>query len=291
MNILLTGASGFVGRNIHAALRAGGHRVRSVSRSEGCDFAQLCQPNDWLPLLEGVNAVINCVGIIGEQGSQRFDTLHTDAPKALFNACAAVGVRRVIQISALGADVSAFSAYHLSKLAADDHLRSLDLDWWVLRPSLIYGKGGSSAEQFLRLARGPLIPLLQRGQQRLQPVHISDLVACVLRALTANNSQQTLDIASHERVTFAAWLQRMRLAQGLGRGRELHIPLWLALLAMRLGQPFNPMARVENLRMLQRCYDADGWPVEQFLGRPLLAWAPELFFTDANTEHLAGRAA
>lgn len=281
MNVLLTGGSGFLGRNIAVALAASGHKITSVSRSHGVDFARMQAPQDWLPHLEGVDAVINCVGIIGESGSQRFAPLHTLAPAALFRACRQAGVRRVIQISALGADASAFSSYHLSKRAADDVLRSLELDWFVLRPSLIYGRGGKSAGLFMRLAAMPLIPVIGDGQQKLQPIHISDVVATVMQCLASTTPRQTLDIVGSETVTFEEWLQWMRKAQGLPRTRVVHIPFAAAMFLARLVGRFNPMLQAENLRMLQTGYWTGVEPLARFLGRMPLAIESSLFFMDA----------
>jgi uncharacterized protein YbjT (DUF2867 family) len=185
MNILLAGASGFIGANLSRALAAAGHRVRPISRRHGVDFGNMTRRADWQPHLDGIDVAINCVGIIGETRVQTFSTLHAEAPIALFDACVEAGVRRVIQVSALGADATAFSAYHLSKRAADDHLRGLDLDWFVLRPSLIYGRGGGSAALFMRLARLPRVPVIGDGLQSLQPIHIGEVVATVLRCLDA----------------------------------------------------------------------------------------------------------
>ena len=282
MNILLTGASGFIGRHIANALAARGHQVRSVSRRDGFDFRDLQDSADWLPLLDGVDTVINSVGIIGESGRQTFATLHTAAPIALFRACERAGVRRVLQISALGADHTAFSAYHLSKRAADDCLRGLDLDWFVLRPSLIYGRGGKSAELFMKLAALPMIPVIGDGQQKLQPVHISDVVVTALFCLDAPAARQTLDIVGDETVSFAEWLQCMRSAQGKPRARLLHVPFALALAASRLGRYLNPILQPENLRMLQTGYRADGRALRQFLGRPPRPFDPALFFRDVD---------
>lgn len=290
MNILLTGASGFIGRNIAYQLNAAGHQVRCVSRSQGFDFCQMQGSADWLPLLEGIDVVINSVGIIGEAATQRFTPLHTLAPQALFRACGEAGVRRVVQISALGADTSAFSAYHLSKLAADDYLRSLDLDWFVLRPSLVYGRAGTSSELFMRMARLPLIPLIGSGQQQLQPVHISDVVATVIACLSAPQAQQTLDIVGSQTLSFAEWLQYMRCAQGLSAGRMLHIPLVLAMAGTWLGRWFSPLLQPDNLRMLQTGYLADVQPISEFLGRSPRALEPQLFFLDATTTTSAGSA-
>ncbi|MEJ2693134.1 MAG: NAD(P)H-binding protein, partial [Candidatus Thiodiazotropha sp.] len=117
MHLLITGANGFIGTHLTQALLRQGHRVTAAVRNPGefrrrhptaralaVDYNQALQPDRWLPLLEGVDAVINTVGIIRESGKQRFSTLHEKAPIALFRACEAAGVQRVIQISALGAD-------------------------------------------------------------------------------------------------------------------------------------------------------------------------------------------
>ena len=281
MNILLAGASGFIGRNVEAALTTAGHQVKPLSRRHGIDVCRMQAPADWLPYLQGVDAVINSVGIIGESGSQRFAPLHTLAPAALFRACSHAGVGRVLQISALGADEKAFSAYHLSKRAADDCLRSLDLDWFVLRPSLIYGRGGKSADLFMRLAALPLIPVIGDGQQKLQPVHIYDVVATVMQSLTSSEARQTLDISGNETITFADWLQCLRQAKGLPRAKLLHIPFPTAMAFAWLGRRFNPLLQAENLRMLQTGCCADVRPLVQFLGRMPLNFEPSLLFSDA----------
>ncbi|MCL2830927.1 MAG: complex I NDUFA9 subunit family protein [Betaproteobacteria bacterium] len=282
MNVLLTGASGFIGRNLAAALVSAGHCVTPASRSKGFDFCRMLSPGDWSPHLRGIDVVINSVGIIGETGRQRFKALHELAPSALFRACAEAGVRRVLQISALGADESAFSAYHLSKRAADDTLRGLDLDWFVLRPSLIYGLGGKSAGLFMRLAKLPMIPVIGNGQQMIQPVHISDVIATLMQCLSSPEPRQTLDIVGTETISFAEWLQTMRRAQGLPRAPILRFPFRLAMLLTGLGRHFSPMLRAENLRMLQTGVWADFRPLIRFLGRPPLTIKTSLFFTNAN---------
>lgn len=282
MKILVTGASGFIGGNLVRALTAAGHVVNGLSRSTGANFSALRQVEDWLPYLQGVDAVINAVGIIGQTRSQRFEVVHTQAPQALFQACAKMGIKRVVQISALGADEHAAVPYHLSKRAADDYLRSLDLDWWVLRPSLVYGKGGASSGVFMQLARSPLIPLVGDGQQKVQPVHISDLVAAVQACLVAQPARRTLDVVGPEEFTFAQWLQQMRAAQGLGRGHFVRVPLWIALLGCQLGQWFSPLLQPDNLRMLQEGNVADAGPLSQFLGRKPLQVRPEFFTSDGS---------
>lgn len=282
MNILLTGASGFIGQNLTDVLTGAGHHVVPISRRDGVDFTTMQTVERWLPRLRNVDAVVNAVGIIGETGTQRFQALHAAAPMALFYACRDAGVKRVIQISALGADDSAFSSYHLTKKSADDHLRQFDLEWFVLRPSVIYGRGGTSAEMFMRLARFPVLPVIGDGRQLLQPVHIGDVVATVMACLDARVSRQTLDIVGNETIEYVEWLQRLRLAQGRKRAMVFRTPVQLALLGAWLGQPLHPMLRPENIRMLVKGYHGDGHPWQAFLGRPAMEFSPALLNEDAR---------
>ncbi len=67
-----------------------------------CDFARDIQPEDWLPRLADIDVVVNCAGILREVKGQTFDAVHRAAPCALFDACVQAGVKRVVQVSALG---------------------------------------------------------------------------------------------------------------------------------------------------------------------------------------------
>lgn len=257
MKILLTGASGFLGKHIAAALASAGHDVIAATREHGFDFNQMLDAANWRPHLRGVEAVINSAGIIVETHRQTFRHLHYQAPVALFRACVQAGVTRVIQISALGADASAITPYHKTKQAADDVLRSLPLDWIVLRPSLVYGAGGKSLALFRHMAMSPVIPLLAGGQQWIQPVHISDVVAAVVTSLHASPAQRTIDIVGPEPVTFVNWLQHIRRANGKAEGPTLAIPPALAMAVARLARYIVPLFNPDNLYMLQQGNTAD----------------------------------
>lgn len=267
--VLLTGATGFIGRALAVKLQQSGYEVRPLARSLGNDFNRMLSPEDWGPHLQGIDAVINTVGIISESPRQRFETLHHLAPAALFSASARAGVRRVVQISALGSDEHAFTAYQLSKRAADDHLRSLPLEWFVLRPSLVAGEESRSLKFFRRLARLPLLPLPDGGIQSVQPVHLDDLTDCVLHCLTSKRTKLTLDVVGPRPIRFGDWLTLLRRQQGRRGACILDIPSPIFLRAANLAHHVLPLAHPDNLRMLQQGNVADPEPLARFLGRSL----------------------
>lgn len=276
MRILITGASGFIGSALAAAFTDRGHAVVACAHRRDphaaairVDYLRDGKEADWLPRLHGVDAVINAVGILRETGAARFDALHQRAPVALFRACQTAGVARVIQISALGADDSATSAYHRSKRAADDALRKLDLDWTILQPSVVFGSGGASTGLFLRLASLPVIPLIGAGDQCMQPIHIDDLTALVVKLIEEGKGlRQTLHAVGPDAVTLRQMLRSYRSGMGLGQAVFLPTPLPLIRLAAKFGDVVKSGAlSTETLDMLLRGNTGDVHAVTALLGR------------------------
>jgi uncharacterized protein YbjT (DUF2867 family) len=283
MRALLTGASGFIGRHLARELRAKGHTVLCTTRRPGPDdpfLADLCdasiradftrdaEPDAWLPRLQGVDVVINAVGIFRERGAQTFQLLHVDAPAALFDACAKAGVSRVIQISALGADANAASRYHLSKRRADRHLATLPVAWTIVQPSLVFGADGESARLFAALATLPCIPLPGRGDQRIQPIHIDDLAAGIAALLDDRRTYgRTIPFVGPQAIPIRDYLQALRHALGFGVARTVHVPLAMVRLAARLGESVSgSLLDPETLAMLNRGNTGDPAPVQTLLG-------------------------
>lgn len=272
MNVLVCGAGGFIGRHVCAALEAAGHRVlRGVRTAAGpsdirIDYQADTHVADWLPRLAGVDAVVNAVGILCEHGGATFAAIHRDAPRALFDACEQVGVRRLIQVSALGISPT---PYMRTKREADAHLAATTLDWVVLRPSLVVGFDGDSSRLFRTLASLPVVGLPGHGEQRVQPVHVDDLAEAVVRLLTPGApSRCVLDIAGQRAMTYREMLAAYRDAMALPPPLWLPLPMSLmrasAVIAAKLPQRvFSP----DTLRMLEDGNTTDPAPLATLLGR------------------------
>lgn len=279
MVVLLTGASGFIGQHVVSELAAAGHEVMCAVRNPTTgdprfrhipvDFTSDFESADWVPRLAGVDVVINAAGIIREHGTQTFEAIHHRAPRALFSACAAAGVRLVVQISALGADTGAESRYHLSKKAADDFLAGLPLRSVILQPSLVYGSDGASARMFATLASMPLVALPGRGEQMIQPVHVDDVAATIVALLDSDvQSGERIPVAGPQPMSLKAFLSVLRRAMGLGGAYFLPVPMSLMRIVARLGKMVpGSLLDPETLSMLERGNTASAIETARLLGR------------------------
>lgn len=290
MRILLTGASGFIGKHLLHALLAEGHDVVCAVRHPErlpthphlsairADFANDTDKSTWLARLSGVEAVINTVGIFRERGAQTFENLHTRTPRALFAACAeSDDVHMVVQLSALGADEEADTAYHLSKKAADDYLATLPIRAAIVQPSLVYGTDGASARVFKAMASLPFAVRLGDAPQLVQPIHVDDVVAAIVtllrQRLYADKAEsgpvRRIALVGPQALPFVDYLATLRRAMGMGRLRVLPLPGGVAKLLARIGT-WLPGALLDPdaLRMLDRGNAADPGPTLRLLGRP-----------------------
>ena len=242
MRVLMTGATGFIGRNLARALLAQGHELVCAVRDPArldlgagtwravlVDLAAAPDAAFWRPYLVGVDAVINAVGIIREQPGQTFAALHDRAPSALFKAAAEAGVRIAVQVSALGADDHAQSRYHRSKKAADDTLRALPLSGAVVYPSIVYGDSPGSA-MFHTMAASPMLAMPQAGRMQVQPVHVDDVVQGILAVLQAPPTPvATVAFVGPEPLSMAQFLRALRAGLGLPGKLPWVLPLPTAL--------------------------------------------------------------
>ena len=197
MRVLVTGAYGLIGSACLARLHAAGHDVVGAGRSIGAarqrfpyaewieaDFLLLQYAEAWQPLLDSVDAVVNCVGVLQDGWRDDVQRIQQGGTVALFDGCLRGGVQRVVHISALGADAAGRSRFSRSKAAAETHLRTLALDWVILRPGLVLGSGVYGGTAMLRgIAAFPFVVPVFHADSRIQVVSLDDLAETVVRAV------------------------------------------------------------------------------------------------------------
>ncbi|RQY13298.1 SDR family oxidoreductase [Burkholderia stagnalis] len=275
MNILVFGANGFIGRALCTRLEADGHRVvRGVRRATGpgeiaIDYAHDVRPEHWHARLDGIDVVVNAVGILRERRGATFDAVHRAAPCALFDACCRAGVRQVVQISALGVE-RADTAYFASKLAADAHLQTLPVDGRIVRPALVYGTSGTSARLFRALASLPVHVLPAGGRQRLRPVHVDDLAELVARLIDRSAAcGRIVDLVGADEVDYREMLAAYRRAMGFPPALRIRAPGVLVAAAAALsGWMPGAMLTRDTWSMLQAGNTGEVAASTAALGRP-----------------------
>ena len=288
--VALTGATGFIGRHLLRELPKRGYRVRVLLRrptalppeATGAVVGDLARPQNMSAALAGVDAVIHSAGIAhGMSGLPEDDyrVLNTEATVGLARAAERAGAKRFVFLSSIRAqtgpvadgvlteaqDAAPTDPYGRSKLAAEEGLAQLGLDWVALRPVLVYGPGvkGNMAA-LVRLARSPyLLPFGALSAKR-SLLALDNLVGAIDVALSAPGSlRRPLIVADPQALSVADMLAALR--EGLGRRPGL-IPVPPRLIALA----FRAIRRTEQLERLAGSLVASPAALQG------LGWVPEV---------------
>jgi UDP-glucose 4-epimerase len=287
--VALTGATGFIGRHLLQALSARGYRVRVLLRrpvavpegASGAVVGDLSRPMNMAAALAGVDAIVHSAGLAHAMSGTPEDDYrasNTEATRNLAECAARARVRRFVFLSSIraqtGPDAAGIvretdpaeptDAYGRSKLAAEEALAEVGLDWVALRPVLVYGAGvkGNMAA-LLRLARAPYPLPLGRFVARRSLVSVDSLAGAVATALAAPAPiGRALVVAEPDPLNLPEMVGALR--QGLGRRAGLvAVPPGLIGLACRLAGREEAYARLSTSLVAE----ADGLAA--------LGWHPE----------------
>jgi NADH dehydrogenase len=242
MRPFVTGASGYFGNNLLPRLLEAGHKpvclVRKGSEKKIEKYLNdieiisggISNLSSWKDQLKDIDAFINLIGIIREFPSRgiTFERLHFQTTKSLTDLASEKGVKRFLQMSALGASPDSRSGYHRTKYKAEQYLKDTDLDWTIFRPSFIIGKGNDFVETVLNLMdSAPLFPVIGSGDYRMQPVDVDNVTAGFVQALTNDKTiGKIFEIGGPDRFSYNRMVDLIADVRGK-KVRKIHLPVFV----------------------------------------------------------------
>lgn len=298
--IVLVGGTGFVGSAIANRLSAAGVGVlvptRRRSRAAHLLLlptvevveADVHDPATLAGLFAGADTVVNLVGVLHSPSDQpwgaAFEQAHVELPRRIIAACEQAGVRRLVHVSALGADAGGPSEYQRSKAAGEAVVRTARGEWVILRPSVIFGRADRFLNLFASLARAfPVLPLAG-ANARLQPVWVEDVADVVWRCLCDPTAAgQTFEVAGARVYTLRELVRYVSAL--IGRPRPvLALPEALGMLQAWLMEfAPQPLMSRDNLRSLRVDNVAGGAPLPFGLAPAALEAVAPLWLGKADT--------
>jgi NADH dehydrogenase len=270
--ILILGGTGFVGRHVcedlarlHWQVTLPTRHAKNAMALQSLPLVHVVEVNvhdeaALTRLVAGHDAVVNLIAILhGDEAA--FERAHVELPAKLARACQAAGVKRLVQVSALGAHAKSPQAppsrYLRSKSRGEAVLQQAGLDLTVLRPSVIFGAGDQFTNMFANLQRVlPFIPLAG-AHTRFQPVWVQDVAQAIVRCLQDRRSiGQTFELCGPDTLSLQAIVQLCGRLAGVRQGAGVPVipmPLWVGRLQAGLMElmPGQPLMSRDNVASLQ----------------------------------------
>ena len=265
MTVAITGATGFVGGAVVRRLLRRGHDLRALVRDPeragrlrdmgSVQFVagDLDDTAALRGLMAGADAAVHLVGIITESAGQTFECIHVEGTARVVAAAREAGVRRFVQMSALGARAEpTATTYHRSKAAGEEAVRNGGIQNVILRPSLVAGAGNPPLRMAINLVRfAPVVPIIGDGRYRLQPVWIEDVAEVFAVAVERPDLAGTFDIAGPDQLTWHEMMDLIERALAVTR-RRIGVPVSVVRFAAYAGVALPELSPIspDQLQML-----------------------------------------
>ncbi len=258
MTVLVTGATGLLGRRVVQRLLDTDHNVRVMVRRPGSESIFPTQPTDvcygdvgnpdaLTEAMRDIHEVVHLVAVI-RGGPRQFDAINRQGTANVVAAAREAGtVRRFVHVSAIGAANNPRLQYLHSKWEGEQEVIKSGLPHVIIRPSLIFGPGDEFTTSVAGLVRmGPITPVIGSGNNRLQPIHVEDVARCVASSVSGNlRGNHVVEIGGPDQLSYNQILRIV--AQTMGKRRlRVNVPIWkmrLPIALMELMTPHPPINR------------------------------------------------
>ncbi len=287
MNIFLAGASGYVGSRVLEDLLVADHHVVALVHSDRSSD-EIARRNPEVTIVKGnvsnaesmltavprdIDAIIYLPGLLREfpGKSITFRSVHVEGVRNLLAAATQAGVTRWIQMSALGVGANSMTGYYRTKWEAEQLVRTSNLDWTILRPSLIFDDRPRKQHNFVdevakAIRMAPFVPIIGDGTFLFQPASVDDVSQTIVQSLAKPETiGKTYEIGGPDMMAYRELVILIAHAMG-SKKPPIHIPIWvISSVAHLLGRfPFFPISLDEVLMLKSGNYvhnpkDAQEW--------------------------------
>ncbi len=215
MQIVVTGASGFVARNVRKYFSDNNIKLISISRKDFKKFKNetkiITKNYDEkiiLPKLKNSYALIHLIGIGKETIDNDYNLINTELTKKIINLCKKSKIKKIVYVSGLGVSKNTTLGYFISKYKAEKQLIDSKLDYTIFRPSYIIGKDDLFTKYLKKQIKSGQIEIPGSGNYSIQPIYIDDVSKIFLSAITQNKfSKIILDLVGSESITFEKYVK------------------------------------------------------------------------------------
>ncbi len=288
MTVFIVGGTGFIGKNTIESLLNRGINVKVFVRNQEKyesilssikvkSFYSKIEPiygnifsaETYIKKLENVDTIINLAGIIREypKKGQTFEKVHYEITKTLVDISLKLGIKRFIQMSALGVSIKSDSSYMKTKYRAERYVIESTEEWTILRPSIVIGKGGEFTKMIKNMIKAGIVPIPGDGNYKIKPISVTTLANFISFAVTSKETiKKEYHLVGPKEYTYNEFIDAFAKAIGKKNYIKVHIPTWIIRLSSSILGNLSPITK-EQLNLLLRgsTYELDdlkGIPVK-----------------------------
>ena len=216
LQIAITGANGFVGRNIREFLSHNKVAITSLTRSghpplkfeTGIRYSDLAQKS-LIAKLKGCDALVHLIGQGAQSVDATYDDVNVELTKKIIHLCKNAKIRKIVYMSGFGVDKSTTSGYFISKFRAEREITASGLDYTILRASYIIGNNDPLTKNLNKQIKSGSVIIPGSGSYRLQPISVSDVAKVILASITNKQfSNKTVDLVGPQTMTFESFVKK-----------------------------------------------------------------------------------